>query len=302
VTSFNPVECPACAGTPVRQVRRVGEQDVLECGVCGLHYSSPMREADAAWYAGDADYAQTLGAEAATVLRHVYSDRLAAGINPVEWLGPNHLAFLARQRNIGGTLLDVGCGEGTFLAAASSRYDVYGVEPDPEAAGRARTLLPERITTGTLSDLPSEPPNYDVITLFEVLEHVADPLETLVACRKLLGPGGVIVISVPNRLRRGADADPVDWPPNHLTRWTDRAMKAILSRAELSARHCHTRKTSRYGYWEAGWLLSSRLPMFGRSVRLRRLAGLLWLPLWPLYAARGDSTYGIFVEAVADHE
>jgi SAM-dependent methyltransferase len=302
VIAIDSLACPACTGAAVRHVRRIGEQDVLECGVCGLHYASPMREADAAWYAGQADYAQTLGADAATVLRHVYSDRLAEGIRPTEWLGPNHLAFLSRRPNANGCLLDVGCGEGTFLAAASSRYDAYGVEPDPEAADRARLLLPGRITTGTLADLPPEPANYDAITLFEVLEHLANPLETLVACRKLLRPGGTIVISVPNRLRRGADDDPVDWPPNHLTRWTDRAMNAVLARAGLSARSCYTRKTSRYGYWEAGWLLSSRFPAFGRSVRLRRLSGLFWIPLWPLYAARGDATYGIFVEAVANSE
>ena len=49
------------------------------------------------------------------------------------------------------------------------------------------------------------------------------------------------------------------------------------------------------------WVAEGRLPNLGRSVRLRRLSGLLWLPLWPLYAVRGDSTYGIFVEAVASH-
>jgi SAM-dependent methyltransferase len=289
--------CPACEGAPVREVRLVAEQQVLECGGCGLHYASPMRAADPEWYGGSADYAAILGDAAAGKLRHVYGDRLEERIDSVEWLGPNHLAFLARRPRSGGRLLDVGCGEGSFLNAAAEGYDVYGVELDAEAAARAEQLLPGRITTGTLDDLPAHLAPFDVVTLFEVLEHVADPLETLRACQTLLKPGGMVVISVPNRLRRGADDDPVDWPPNHLTRWTPAAMKALLRRAGLDVDACHTRKTSRYGYWEAGWLLSSRVPAFGRSLRLRRLSRLLWLPLWPLYAARGDSTYGLFVQA-----
>src|SRR4051794_12553816 len=113
-----------------------------------------MSAATADWYAGEADYSSTLGDDAAVVLRHVYHDRLAPDIDPIDWLGPNHLAFLSRRPNAGGRLLDVGCGEGTFLAAATDTYDAYGVELDPVAAERARAQLPGRITTGTLDDLP----------------------------------------------------------------------------------------------------------------------------------------------------
>ena len=292
--------CVACGVAGARRVRRIGEQDVLECSACGLHYASPMSAANAEWYAGNADYSSMLGPDAAVVLRHVYHDRLAEDIDPIDWLGPNHLAFLARRPNAGGRLLDVGCGEGTFLASASAAYDAYGVELDPVAAERARAHLPGRITTGTLDDLPADIDAFDVITLFEVLEHVADPLGTLIECRRRLRPAGEIVISVPNRLRRGADDDPVDWPPNHLTRWTPTAMNALLKRAGLAARHLHATKTSRYGYWEAGWFLSSRFPVFGRSKTARRLSSLLWVPLWPLYAMRRDTTYGLFVEAVSN--
>jgi hypothetical protein len=111
---------------------------------------------------------------------------------------------------------------------------------------------------------------------------------------------------VPNLRRPGADADDTDWPPNHLTRWTPTALRDALVAAGLRPDHVHSRKRSRYGYWEAAWLVGARLPglfahIAGRSTRrwlaLRRASALLWLPLWPAYAATGRPTYGLYAVA-----
>jgi SAM-dependent methyltransferase len=300
--------CPVCRQRGATGIRRVEAYAVLGCSNCGLHYSDPMTPADDDWYAGEGDYRRCLGEAAAETLSRVYRSRLDEDSPDIQWLGPNHLAFLAARPNAGGRLLDVGCGEGTFLRYALRSYDVDGIELDERAVERARSALGDRVRRVTVEQLAGEERNarYDVVTLFEVLEHVADPLGTLRTCRALLRPGGFLVLSVPNRHRPRADDDPVDWPPNHLTRWTERALRMALESAGFDIDTLHARKSSRYGYWEAAWLLPGRFPgafrrlggsEVGRGVLLRRLAGLAWLPLWPAYALTRRPTYGLFAVA-----
>ena len=300
--------CPVCGGQPYSLVRAVGAYRVLACGDCGLHYAEPMKGGDEAWYGGTADYEAALGSEAAATMRHVYADRLETEGEEAIWLGPNHLAFLARLPGRGGRLLDVGCGEGTFLVAANPHYaEARGIELDPRAAEHAERRLPGAVRRLRVEELDDEAGSYDVVTLFEVLEHLEDPLGALVACRLLLRAGGTLVVSVPHRLRPGADADPSDWPPNHLTRWTAGSLARALEASGFAIDRLHSAKRSRYGYWEAGWLLTSRFPRLldrlgargdvRRGRLVRRASGLLWIALWPFYAVTGKPTYGLYAEA-----
>jgi 2-polyprenyl-3-methyl-5-hydroxy-6-metoxy-1,4-benzoquinol methylase len=97
-----------------------------------------------------------------------------------------------------GELLDVGCGNGEFIARMRSLgWKVSGVDPDPKAVsyGRSRGL---ELFNGMISDVP-ESARYDVITLNHVIEHVVDPVGLLRECRKRLRPGtGRLIIATPN--------------------------------------------------------------------------------------------------------
>jgi SAM-dependent methyltransferase len=70
---------------------------------------------------------------------------------------------------------------------------------------------------------------YDAVTLFEVVEHLEDPVGYLATTSALLGPGGLIVLSVPNR-DRWPMREFTDYPPHHMTRWSPRAVIALLHR------------------------------------------------------------------------
>ncbi len=97
-----------------------------------------------------------------------------------------------------GSLLDVGCGNGDFIARMKSfGWSVSGVEPDPVAATRSRSLGVQ-VFTGTIADVP--PANrYDVITLSHVIEHVTDPIALLRECGRRLRPKtGILVMTTPN--------------------------------------------------------------------------------------------------------
>jgi SAM-dependent methyltransferase len=99
-----------------------------------------------------------------------------------------------------GTLLDVGCGYGFFLSAARERgWDVFGTELSDIAIRYAsEELAIGRIVCSDLSPDLFDGHRFDAINLTNVLEHVPSPTSTLMTCREMLKPGGIIAIRVPN--------------------------------------------------------------------------------------------------------
>ena len=96
----------------------------------------------------------------------------------------------------GGTLLDVGCGQGGLLELAQPYFTCEGLEPSAIAAAKARAKgFRVMATTLEESDLPASA--YDVVTMDAVLEHLLDPVFTLSKVHRVLKPGGVVVIKVP---------------------------------------------------------------------------------------------------------
>jgi 2-polyprenyl-3-methyl-5-hydroxy-6-metoxy-1,4-benzoquinol methylase len=96
------------------------------------------------------------------------------------------------------SILDIGCATGAFLAAGSADWQVVGVEPSAEAARIAQEQLGLKIYSGTIEQAPLEPGQFDVVTMWDVLEHVTNPYETLSHVKRLLRPDGVLVARVPN--------------------------------------------------------------------------------------------------------
>lgn len=152
-----------------------------------------------------------------------------------------------RQRAIerlctGGRLLDVGCATGNFLyeMARTGRWEVEGVEPNAEAAryGQKRFGLTIHIGELTTVDLPAE--SYDVITMWNVFEHLHEPMANLRVVARLLKPGGWFVFSIPN-LRsweyRLFGKYWMGWElPRHLYYPSPELMEVMLSKVRLRVR------------------------------------------------------------------
>lgn len=98
-----------------------------------------------------------------------------------------------------GSLLDFGCGWGFFLGTAKERgWAPYGLEPLPGHAVHARSEFGATVVTDTLRDDTFSSEFFDVITAFQVFEHLPDPAGDLARLRRMLKPGGLILIEVPN--------------------------------------------------------------------------------------------------------
>ncbi|MFI4922991.1 MAG: class I SAM-dependent methyltransferase [Burkholderiales bacterium] len=95
-------------------------------------------------------------------------------------------------------LLDVGCSSGAFLDSASRLgFRAEGVEPASKAAQSA-LQAGFRVHSGTLQSAGFASGSFDALTLFEVIEHLKSPLELLKECRRILRPGGVMLIGTGN--------------------------------------------------------------------------------------------------------
>lgn len=98
-----------------------------------------------------------------------------------------------------GRVLDVGCATGNFLAAMRDRgWEAFGVEPNSYAANYARERLGLNVFIGELEEAGYATNFFDLVTLWDVLEHVPDPRATLEEVARILRPGGTLVLSLPN--------------------------------------------------------------------------------------------------------
>ena len=113
-------------------------------------------------------------------------------------IGSDLELFVRATTRLAGTgrLLDVGCGDGTLLQLASSRLQGCGLEPSPEAAGRAQQSGFEIITeTIEQAQLPSA--RFDVITMYAVIEHLEDPVRVVHKLARATKVGGILAVCTP---------------------------------------------------------------------------------------------------------
>lgn len=111
-----------------------------------------------------------------------------------------------------GTLLDVGCGDACFAKImADNGWQVIALDPalPPSTADSSECATPQFVR-GSFSDLP-EGVRYDVITLWDVVEHVEDPLGLITEAANRLAPGGLLVIETGNYQSGGRITGGENW-------------------------------------------------------------------------------------------
>ncbi len=168
------------------------------CPVCGTRLSKGLtswhRVCDTCAYESAA-LTPNINLEAA----HTHIDELSreSGLKELRISNFEKLINEIRLFKTRGTLLEVGCAHGWFLERTKLFFDVYGVEPDQNIyAGTRRKGLNVRL--GYFPDVLEAGEAFDVIVFNDVLEHIPDVNEVLIACRQHLTDKGMLVINLPN--------------------------------------------------------------------------------------------------------
>jgi 2-polyprenyl-3-methyl-5-hydroxy-6-metoxy-1,4-benzoquinol methylase len=136
----------------------------------------------------------------------------------------------------GHSVLEVGCGKGAFRSFLPESVQYVGLEYNDEAVRKARDAGLNVRKQSIEQHAASHRQRYDVVCSFQVLEHVPAPGAFVHACVQALAPNGVLIIAVPAEdsfLAVAANA-PLNLPPHHVLRWSDRALENLATRENLS--------------------------------------------------------------------
>lgn len=214
---MQPSNCPLCGtSNPAKMALTHSDNattyTLWHCDTCEVEFWWPLKNPGAHWYEHDARYA----------------DRNQDPIREPNW---NHKKIISFLKPFAGTVLDVGCGVGNFLAwAAANGWRGTGIDFDRDAVEAGTRMFGLKdVQVADISAYARQNPDkkFDLITFFDVLEHLDNHNEFMAHVRSLLKPRGYAAMSMPYRghalwLMAG------DWPPRHLTRWDRRSLKKFL--------------------------------------------------------------------------
>lgn len=198
-----------------------------------------------------------------------------------------------------GRLLDFGCGAGQFLREMREfGWSVQGIDITESVARQVEDRTGITVHVGTLPHADLKGESFDVVTMWNSLEHVHHPRETVRSARELLRPGGILVIGVPNFASWGFQTFGQDWfcldLPRHLTHFTPETLGELLRREDFEILSCQQ-------IARVGWLRNSvrRTRKSGRGSRWMDL--LKWKPIamrvahWTERTAQAD-----FIRVIAE--
>lgn len=210
--------CPVChkgTGSQLQEthVDQGTEYTLFECSACDIQYWKPFKNPGAEWYSHDPRY----------------EGRNNDPILEPNWNHRKIISFLAPLK---GKVLDVGCGVGNFLNhARACGWEIRGIDFDPDAIATAEKVF--HLGGLEVSDLAGyrqkhADEHFDLVTFFDVLEHIDDHDDFMGIVRAILKDSGSIAMSMPYRGARWLQ--PHDLPPRHLTRWNKSALRKFLER------------------------------------------------------------------------
>jgi 2-polyprenyl-3-methyl-5-hydroxy-6-metoxy-1,4-benzoquinol methylase len=278
--------CPLCASDTLKELKGYSSAFLTQCARCGFVFSGRK--------ATDQELQE-----------HYSKYNRASAISGITIKRYRELLDMLESFRKTGNLLDVGCGDGHFLAVAKERgWKVHGTEYTRAAVSicEAKGII---MYQGSLPSAPFGPTEFDVITSFEVIEHIQHPQEEARAMFLLLRPGGACYLTTPNfnsvsRRLMGPRWNVIEYP-EHLGYFTRSSLKRLF--VDCGFRYL---KSSSTGFSldraRAGW--SSRTAKTGMDESIRQsmernsaISGLKRLANYLLnITSAGDSLKAFFLK------
>lgn len=205
----------------------------------------------------------------------------AAGENsPGRWRERKATLDLYKQS---GALLDLGCSSGSFLESLPrDSWKLFGIEMSADCARTAEARSGAQVFVGDILDGPFPVDSFDVITCFDVLEHLYEPRRVIAKVAEWLKPGGIFYVLVPNVDSAEARVFGSYWHglelPRHLFHYSPASLKFLAESAQLRALSIETQRNPAVGtslryVWDD---VFGALGIRQTPVAYREEAGLLW--------------------------
>ncbi len=223
--------CPLCGADDFRDELHKDHLTLVRCNPCGHVYVNPVFDEE--------HYKEIYRSE--DYQRIVRDLGEASHAYRVERFGKERVGIMERffdlREDAKPRYLDIGCSTGFVVEAARDRdWNAMGVDLNPSAIefGRKRGL---DLFNGALEDMDFEPGSFDAVSLFDVLEHLFDPRAIAEAAVRLLRPGGLLFLYLPNydsasRILMGSEAHFI-WPTHHLNYYNIQTAADFLERLGL---------------------------------------------------------------------
>ena len=224
------------------------------CTTCGSEFPDPAPTAEELAAAYNPAY---------------YGERTDKFIRQIEWVISGFRSRRARYvlsvRPGKGRLLDIGCGSGDFLCRCQDfGFEVSGTELPGIAADRARRRLNGSVFSGTLSEANYPDRYFDVIVIWHVFEHLTEPRQYLAEISRIIKPGGVLLLAIPNIESAQARFFRGKWfhldPPRHLFFMPPDRVEAALAGFGFTV---HSLSHFSFEQNIFGWIQSSLNCLFG---------------------------------------
>ena len=238
---------------------------VLVCTRCGLGRLHPMPDLEQVGSFYPSEYYGEPGRKFQGLVERL-----------VRWVGERHIAFLTNDLRPGARVLDLGCGRGVILGALADRgFEVHGVEISLEAARGADPRAEIRIAP-RLADAGYPAGYFDEVVIWHVLEHLHDPRGALLEARRVLRPGGRLVVAVPNLSSLQARWAGPAWfhldLPRHLWHFPLGALRKLMADSgfQIESEHHFSLRQNPFGWVQSALNRVPGLPQNGLYTLLQR--------------------------------
>ena len=228
--SGSEVPCALCGARDTKRLYTKFDHGIERCRRCGLIYANPRApEASIlARYTPEYFWEEYLPAAAAP-----------GGKVDLDYQDQRHgsmLAFIRGQAPRARRMLEVGTGAGLFLKAAQrAGWDTAGLEVSHEGSAFARERLNLDVRTERAEEMSFPAASFDVAVMFDVIEHLFNPIAVLQATRRAVAPGGILVVTTPNYDALSRLVLGVDWavlsPLEHVYYFTERTLSGMLRKS-----------------------------------------------------------------------
>lgn len=226
--------CNLCKSASFNTFQRIGNFNIVKCRKCGFVFT----------------FTEKTRHVSESVYREEYFHiedfkNIKRGYRSYEKDRESHKYYFEKKLDLikkylsSGKILDVGCALGFFMEAAKERgYDPFGIDVSKYAISYALKQFPKKVFLNTLKSAQFKAKFFDAVTLFQTIEHLDNPLETLREAGRILKKDGFLVIATPNHncaLRKIMRKYWFEYKPaEHLSLFDEKTMKFLLDKSGFS--------------------------------------------------------------------